>query len=63
MHGAIPPLPNTPSWHGAQLKHEEDFTLTITQRSGWVEVLLEEKCTVDNTSVSSSSSSMMMKKK
>jgi hypothetical protein len=20
MHGAIPPLPNTPSWHGAQLK-------------------------------------------
>jgi hypothetical protein len=20
MHGAIPPLPNTPPWHGAQLK-------------------------------------------
>jgi len=23
MHGAIHPLPNTPSWHGAQLKKEE----------------------------------------
>jgi hypothetical protein len=26
MSGAIPPLPNTPSWHGAQLKHRENFT-------------------------------------
>jgi hypothetical protein len=24
--GAIPPLPNTPSRHGAQLKHGENFT-------------------------------------
>jgi hypothetical protein len=26
MRGAIPPLPNTPSWHGAQLKHRDNFT-------------------------------------
>jgi hypothetical protein len=24
MHGAIPPIPNTPSWRGAQLKHSHD---------------------------------------
>jgi len=24
MSGAIPPLPNTPSWHGAQLKKSGD---------------------------------------
>jgi hypothetical protein len=26
MRGAIPPLPNTPSWRGAQLKHRDNFT-------------------------------------
>jgi hypothetical protein len=28
MHGAIPPLPNTPSWRGDQLKkkHRDNFT-------------------------------------
>jgi hypothetical protein len=26
MNGAIPPLPNTPSWRGAQLKHRDNFT-------------------------------------
>jgi len=26
MSGAIPPLPNTPSWRGAQLKHRDNFT-------------------------------------
>jgi hypothetical protein len=26
--GAIPPLPNTPSWRGAQLKHRDNFTFT-----------------------------------
>jgi len=26
IRGAIPPLPNTPSWHGAQLKHKDIFT-------------------------------------
>jgi len=25
MHGAIPPLSNTPSWRGAQLKHRDKF--------------------------------------
>jgi hypothetical protein len=29
MSGAIPPLPNTPSWCGAQLKHSENFTFII----------------------------------
>jgi hypothetical protein len=29
MSGAIPPLPNTPSWHGAQLKHR-DGRLSLT---------------------------------
>jgi len=26
MRGAIPSLPNTPSWRGAQLKHRDNFT-------------------------------------
>jgi hypothetical protein len=26
MSGTIPPLPNTPSWRGAQLKHRGTFT-------------------------------------
>jgi hypothetical protein len=30
MNGAIPPLPNTPSWRGAQLKHRDIFTFTFT---------------------------------
>jgi hypothetical protein len=30
MSGAIPPLPNTPSWRGAQLKHRDNFTFTFT---------------------------------
>jgi len=29
MRGAILPLPNTPSWRGAQLKHEDNFTFTF----------------------------------
>jgi len=29
MRGAIPPLPDTPLWRGAQLKkHRDDFTFT-----------------------------------
>jgi hypothetical protein len=27
--GAIPPLPNTPSWRGAQLKHRDYFTSVV----------------------------------
>jgi hypothetical protein len=30
MSGAIPPLPNTPPWHSAQLKHRDNFTFTFT---------------------------------
>jgi hypothetical protein len=30
MRGAIPPLPNTLSWHGAQLKHRDNSTFTFT---------------------------------
>jgi hypothetical protein len=29
MGRAIPPLANTPSWRGAQLKHRVNFTFTI----------------------------------
>jgi len=28
MYGAIPPVPNTHSWRGAQLKHRDNFTFT-----------------------------------
>jgi hypothetical protein len=27
MSGAIPPLPNTPPWRGAQLKHRDNLPL------------------------------------
>jgi len=30
MRGAIPPLPNTPSWRGAQLKKSTGTTLPFT---------------------------------
>jgi hypothetical protein len=30
MCGAIPPLPITPSWRGAQLKHKDDLIFTFT---------------------------------
>jgi hypothetical protein len=30
MSGAIPPFPNTPSWRGAELKHRNNFTFTMT---------------------------------
>jgi hypothetical protein len=30
MRGAIPPLPNTPSWSGVQLKHRDNFTFNFT---------------------------------
>jgi hypothetical protein len=29
MSGAIPHSPNMPSWHGAQLKHRENFTFSL----------------------------------
>jgi hypothetical protein len=33
MSGAIPPLPNMPSWRGAQLKHRDNFTFPFTIQS------------------------------
>jgi hypothetical protein len=30
MSGAIIPLPNTPSWRGAHLKHRDNFIFTFT---------------------------------
>jgi hypothetical protein len=30
MSRTIPPLPNTPSWRGAQLKHRDKFTFYFT---------------------------------
>jgi hypothetical protein len=30
MCGGIPPLPNTPSWCGAELKHRDNFTFAFT---------------------------------
>jgi hypothetical protein len=33
MSGAVPPLPNTPPWRGAQLKHG-DFTFTYGVSKG-----------------------------
>jgi len=30
MSGAIPPVPNKLSWRGAQLKHRDTFTFTVT---------------------------------
>jgi hypothetical protein len=29
MSVAIPPLPNMPSWRGAQLKHRDNFTFAF----------------------------------
>jgi len=29
MSGAIPPLPNTPAWRGAQLKHRDSSTFYL----------------------------------
>jgi len=29
MLGAIPPLPNTPKWHGAQLEHRDNCTFSL----------------------------------
>jgi hypothetical protein len=37
MSGAIPPLPNAPSWRGAQLKHR-DVTFTFTFEEGAVDI-------------------------
>jgi hypothetical protein len=38
MSGAIPPLPNTPSWRGTQLKHRDKFTFTLQPILGLAKV-------------------------
>jgi hypothetical protein len=30
MGGVVPPLPNTPSWRGAQWEHRDNFTFYLT---------------------------------
>jgi hypothetical protein len=30
MRGAVPPLPNAPSWHGVQLKKQEQLYLLLS---------------------------------
>jgi hypothetical protein len=35
MSEAIRPLPNKPSWCGAQLKHRDNFTFTFTFTFYW----------------------------
>jgi len=35
MSGVMPPLPNTPSWRGAELKHRDKFTFHVFE-SGYV---------------------------
>jgi hypothetical protein len=29
MRGAIPPLPKTPTWRGAHLKHRDNFKFNV----------------------------------
>jgi hypothetical protein len=36
---AVPPLPNTPSWRGAQLKHRDNFTFTQIGKQIFLQVL------------------------
>jgi hypothetical protein len=40
MNGAIPPLPSTPSWRGAQLKHRDNFTFTFTLLAVFIIMIL-----------------------
>jgi hypothetical protein len=38
MSGAIPPLPNTPSWRGAQFKHRDNFTFYLYHEERYIVV-------------------------
>jgi hypothetical protein len=53
MSGAAPPLPNTPSWRGAQLNHRDKFTLTLPEKSSIVgaQTLLQLLVLASETSV------------
>jgi hypothetical protein len=41
MRGAIPPLPNTPSWRGAQLSTGTNLPLPLNKLTPWNMVLLD----------------------
>jgi hypothetical protein len=61
MRGAIPPLPNMPSWRGAQLRHRDNFTLLYftllyftllyegVSKSFWTESITKYTLTTINT--------------
>jgi hypothetical protein len=40
MSGAIPPLPNMPSWRGAQLKHRDNFTFYLYYHRYYLVIVL-----------------------
>jgi hypothetical protein len=40
MRAAIPPLPNTLSWHGAELKYRDNFTFTEMDSEEHVHVIM-----------------------
>jgi hypothetical protein len=42
MSGAIPPLPDSPSWRGAQLKHSDNFTFTFTFTIDFMQLNVEK---------------------
>jgi len=39
MCDAMPPPPNTSSWHGSQLKHKDSFNFTFTVRTFFIKAL------------------------
>jgi len=46
MRGAIPPLPNTPSWHGAQFKEKPRDNFTLHYRSYCRVITLDCDCRI-----------------
>jgi hypothetical protein len=40
MRGAIPPLPNTSSWRGVELKHRDNFIFTLLLFTDWMSGVL-----------------------
>jgi hypothetical protein len=41
MHGAILPLPNTPSWHGAQFKKKAQGQIYLYHTNGNTKYIVE----------------------
>jgi hypothetical protein len=42
MSGAMPPLPNTPSWRGTQLNHRDKFTFYLY----YLSFILVRRCVI-----------------